>query len=755
MFKRKIITWKVNENFNITSIHTDLNSILHQKLLYFKNSFILKNDKWNIVLDQYIESNKEVWINYMTWFYNKLFSNDISYSKKVEQQKINYDKYEKIDISLKNSFYFSMKKPATEEISSSNYTYSSKIVQEIIDEYKNHILDSEELIIEFQYWYTEYSKLFKNILFWIKMIFQNNEENNEMFSSYTDKLQYVKFRFNIYTNSKNPDKLKDIIKKNLCIYGNKFNNYVINKKHIFKHLYSKLMIDNLTAQSIIIPIYNSVSANNKTKIIPYNRNVVENWMIKIKEKNNWIIYWRINKNNTVENKTELYINKDDSKSSWVIITGQTGAGKSFSYLPILLGEIIKSDKETKNEKFICIDPNTSMIWNINNILWKYTKYNQSSKLKSTNYKKVKDDKLFINKKLVFNPLLVKNLYLNSGNSNKFNDLLNFNSELILESIKGVYNESAFWANNEMIIKSIIELLILLNSEIYSKININNKNDSKTRVLFSIWDISNILNWFLKEKTLIEEYSNIFNKIIVKEWVLWDKCEKILIDIEYYIEQSKKNISLLNSSINKLKIFENSLKYTFWYGDISNISIDLKDLLLQDNAYTEFIWIDLWDFSFLEKEIITSFFITYSYFYWLQRNQFNPHLPKINITIDEFWSIVSWENLIKNLASTLAQCRKYKLSYVFLYQDLLLQKWVKEIYENMWHIICFSISTKQADFLLSDFNSWTNIELETKDLVNQNRWSFKILVKTKNENITLSCHGLNIHNRKDLNLILNQ
>jgi hypothetical protein len=47
------------------------------------------------------------------------------------------------------------------------------------------------------------------------MMFLNYEESQELFSSFSDKLEFVKFNFKIYTNSKNYEKLQEIVKKNL------------------------------------------------------------------------------------------------------------------------------------------------------------------------------------------------------------------------------------------------------------------------------------------------------------------------------------------------------------------------------------------------------------------------------------------------------------------------------------------------------------------------------------------------------------
>lgn len=770
MFTLEIMPWKINEIFQLSSINSDLNSILHQKWLIFKNIFILENINWNVYLKQFIESNKETWINFIKGFYDKLFNWDISYSRNSQQWKIDYNNYKKLNISLEKPFYFQLKKPWVEELSSWNYTYSSRVIKEIIEEFKDYLEENEKVIFEFEYWYTTYSKIMKNIFYWIKMFFQNQAENEELFWSFTDKLEFVKFNFSIYNNSKNHEKLKEVVRKNLWVYWNKFNRYAINNTSFFRNLYQKIQIDTLVSQSLNIPIQNNISKNNKTRIIPYWRNIIENNMIKTKEKNDWVIIWKINKDNIKENKKLLCINKNDLKNSHQILVWGSGSWKSYSSCSMTCWEIFKTIENKKvNDywsKFILIDPNTSLLLNINKVLKEYKKPNINN-LEIINYSKTKNDNLTNSKALVFNPLLLKDLYDYNANNDKFIDILNLHTETILESIKWTFDNSSFGANNQEILSVMLEFLILLNDEKYSKYRefskIDNSNFSKKQIeeyeeslmLFSIWDIVDILTWMLLNNKLLSPFDDLLSNIITKWWFIWKKWEFILEKMEYFLTLSKKDVALFNSTINKLKIYKDSLRKTFWSWNIWNITLDLKDLFLKNENITHFIWFDLWDFSQKEKEIITSFIINYSYYFWTKRDQFNKNLWQINLIIDEFWSLVWWENIISSLWKSMAQTRKFKLSYSLYYQDLTSQKWVREIYENIWYIIVFSISDKQAEFLINDLNSWSNVILEKKDLINQNRWEFKILLKTKNENITLSGEALDFNNQNELKIILNQ
>lgn len=770
MFTLEIIPWKINEIFQLSSINSDLNSILHQKGLIFKNIFILENINWNVYLKQFIESNKETWINFIKWFYDKLFNWDISYSRNSQQWKMDYNNYKKLNISLEKPFYFQLKKPWVEELSSWNYTYSSRVIKEIIEEFKDYLEENEKVIFEFEYWYTNYSKIMKNIFYWLKMFFQNQTENEELFSSFTDKLEFVKFNFSIYNNSKNHEKLKEVVRKNLWVYGNKFNRYVINKTSFFRNLYQKIQIDTLVSQSLNIPIQNNISKNNKTRIIPFARNIIENNMIKTKEKNDWVIIWKINKDNIKENKKLLCVNKNDLKNSHGLLVWGTGSWKSHSSVTMNCGEIFKSVENKKTNdywsKFILVDPNSSLLLNINKVLKEYKKPNLNN-LEIVNYSKTKNENITNSKTLVFNPLLIKDLYNYTDNNDKFIDILNLHTETILESIKWTFDNSSFWANNQDILIIMLEFLILLNNEKYSKYKdfskIDNSNFNKNQIeeyeesliLFSIWDIVDILSWMLLNNKLLSPFDDLISNIITKWWFVWKKWEYILEKIEYFLTLSKKDVALFNSTINKLKIYKDSLRKTFGSWNIWNITLDLKDLFLKNENITHFIWFDLWDFSQKEKEIVTSFIINYSYYFWTKRDQFNKNLWNINLIIDEFWSLVWWENIISSLGKSMAQTRKFKLSYSLYYQDLTSQKWVREIYENIWYIIVFSISDKQAEFLINDLNSWSNVILEKKDLINQNRWEFKILLKTKNENITLSWEALDFNNPNELKIILNQ
>ena len=137
------------------------------------------------------------------------------------------------------------------------------------------MIQKTELITKINHYYlrqkTKYSKLLKNIVFWFKSLFINNElELQELFSSFSDKLKFVEFYIKISTNAKKYKDIRDIAYKNFGVYENKFNKYKIeDSKSSFLKLKNKIQIDSLISHSLIIPIHNDISINNKSKKTMY------------------------------------------------------------------------------------------------------------------------------------------------------------------------------------------------------------------------------------------------------------------------------------------------------------------------------------------------------------------------------------------------------------------------------------------------------------------------------------------------------
>lgn len=524
MFTLEKFPWSTLDNNLSSSINSDLNSILSQIWIVYYSNYFLINENWKKIIRNFIWSNDEKWLIYMKKFYDRLYNGDIAYSKNFDNSIFNKKLDKSFYIKLDSLFYLQLKKPWINELDTQwNYNSSSRIFKQIFEESLELLDDWEVIRIDFEYQKTNYSKFWKNIVFWLKSLFINNElELEELYSSFSDKLKFVEFYIKISTNSQKYKDIRDIAYKNFQVYENKFNKYKLeNSKWSFLKLKNKIQIDSLISHSLIIPIHNHISLNNKSKLIPYWIDITNNNFLKNQNKNYEIIIWKVFKNNIIENKDFLILNDNQLKNKHSIIIGQSWSWKSYSLSPIIASRVIKSIKEFNYDKkywdkIIVIDPHSSFWNNITNIISKYEKNNKVNNFKKTIYSKNFDDWIEY-KKLIFNPLFVKDLSSYLDNEDKFLDLLNYNSDTILSAIKWFYDENAFWPRNQNLLKFFLNFLIILNLLKYENYKaIKNKESLddiekddllNNSMLYSIWDIVDILLELLQNQRLKD---NIFN-----------------------------------------------------------------------------------------------------------------------------------------------------------------------------------------------------------------------------------------------------
>ena len=60
------------------------------------------------------------------------------------------------------------------------------------------------------------------------MLFQNQMENEELFNTFSDKINFVETYIKISTNSLKFEEIKKIAKKNFEVYNSKYNSYKIS-----------------------------------------------------------------------------------------------------------------------------------------------------------------------------------------------------------------------------------------------------------------------------------------------------------------------------------------------------------------------------------------------------------------------------------------------------------------------------------------------------------------------------------------------
>jgi hypothetical protein len=74
-------------------------------------------------------------------------------------------------------------------------------------------------------------------------------------------------------------------------------------------------------------------------------------------------------------------------------------------------------------------------------------------------------------------------------------------------------------------------------------------------------------------------------------------------------------------------------------------------------------------------------------------------------------------------------RKFSIVYILAYQSVSYE--LKDLLNNLWVFIVFSLPPEQWRFFLPIVNAWSEQELTEKDIANLNRWNFYIIFDTIN------------------------
>lgn len=260
---------EVNEELLLSFIYTDINNLvsIDQKNEIYENNIIFSNKNWNKTINNFISSKNLTWLKFLKWIYDKIYK-ITSYSNKVDEKLFDDNNYNFfINVNLKNSYIFTVKKPGLDDFNETKYKTSFSVLN-FFNDFSDFLEDWEIIKFTFNYKYTHTSRIYKNILYNIKSLFLNNQKEEELFSSYTDKINYLLFNINISTNTKNKDILIKIIKKTFNNYENYFNKFHIeySNNHIpitFFNIYSKLQVDFLIWWWLFFLINNNFSKKSK------------------------------------------------------------------------------------------------------------------------------------------------------------------------------------------------------------------------------------------------------------------------------------------------------------------------------------------------------------------------------------------------------------------------------------------------------------------------------------------------------------
>ncbi len=269
----RIIPWTIWENQLINSIKSDLNAFHIKGIWFWIENYLYKN-KSSIKLEQYICSNSLEWLGYIMNFFVKLYASKISFSLKIKNGLLQYEKYKyQYRVGLNNHSTLQIKKLGA--IGGESFVTSSSIHGSIFQELAGFMNENEIIKTSFYFSRWEYSTLYKDFIYSQKSRTMNEEEEMSFMSSFSENQNMFLFRWNISHNLQFQD-TKGIISKNLSLYSSIYNSYQIRNIDDFWNYVSTgkrlLQPEAILSQWLFVPISNQFSENISSEIILPNRN---------------------------------------------------------------------------------------------------------------------------------------------------------------------------------------------------------------------------------------------------------------------------------------------------------------------------------------------------------------------------------------------------------------------------------------------------------------------------------------------------
>lgn len=541
---------------------------------------------------------------------------------------------------------------------------------------------------------------------------------------------------------------QEILAKNLWIYEGKWNRYTYqyNPRYIptLSQNYKKAQIDQFLGHGFITLIgsWNPAITGNISKIIPLSQNIqVNNGIVQGWENIQPAILWKWYLGLIQNQKKYVCLDTENLKNPHSLILWATGSGKSFSTSQFLGFEGVKMIEEDIHREvkssLIVIDPHNSLSRWIYSVLEvfnieKHYKYQSNFEVKEYSRDWVSKDNRKYNIplqhiELIFNPLDMGITSLRDDDKNLMKNI-HKTSIACLEGIKGVYNDSSFWAQNEDIIGTWIKLFVLLNY-----LRRKTEESEEYKGLYTLWDLHDLLVYIEQKWGVSPDIKAGLAKALTHpNSVIQNLADQLKNKLQFFINQLQGSKNYLSSSINKLSEFAYSLSRTFWkWVYYKAYTLNLEDLYLINQIKTQILLFNLWDYENTEKNIIASFLLSYSYFFASQKNHLNPiKLARHTIVLDEASSLLNGGNIIQILWKCLAEMRKYGVSYSFMMQSID-QKWFQEIYPNVGYILLFSVDMRQWRMIEEDINSWiSGTHITASDVINNRLGSFYAFFKFK-------------------------
>ncbi|MDD2892195.1 MAG: DUF87 domain-containing protein [Candidatus Gracilibacteria bacterium] len=761
-----------DETFLLASIKTDMNGLVNIKAEYTFKYLLFRNET-GIYLKQYISSNSEAGISFLLNFYEKLYSGSIAF-KKVNNPLLLHRSKHYYSIKTNHSHVFQICKPG--EIGLNTFSSSTGLIENVFNETALILKQGEFTQFEFKIIPSSYDQLTKAFLYTIKEIGKSEEYKEQLNGSFTDKLGFFLFDLKICHNLDNEKVFGEILYKNLRLYDSNWNyyEYKYSNKDYPKvaNRYRKGQMDMFLSHGLV----SLISENNRyvkklpSSIIPISPTLALNNGTGKKKGAYKTFIGKGFRDLRLNNQEYVALDLENLKNQHSIILGGTGAGKSFTTSQMIGFDTIKTIMDDKKKfeegellpksQVVIEDPHGSLkknfygmlsIFNQETFLQNMGNFQITEYVKNLNKEIIEEnlkDLPFKRSKLVFNPLYLGDL--KTSDPDEFLRQVNKASESCLDSIKGIYDETSFGAQNSEILFTVIKLFVIFNGlKIEANKNLDTGKNNEDKKIFTLSDIHKFLKYLEIHKSLPDWIKEDFKRGLNSEHSeIALEVAELKENIEYYLTQLQKNSGYLSSSINKVSDFSGGLKETFGGNtNTENYSLSLEEFFLKnDYQKTNIYFFDLGDFTQKEKAIVSSFILAYSYHYGTVRNYQNKkNLTKTSVWIDEADVILHGANILNIVASELSQVRKFGFQFSFFYQSVD-QEAFRLIYPNIGFMLVFSVDNKQFDLIGPDLNSGCFLkQLEAKDIINNQRgrfYGFFKFINGGNSTVLIEGFGMN-------------
>ena len=617
-------------------------------------------------------------------------------------------------VSLVKHHCFQVKKPG--ELGTDTFTHSSSVVAGILLECGKAVLPGQTLTASCSFIGAGRSKIAKHILYAVRAATLSAEKSEELDKSFSDRFPFFGFRFQIATDA-DGETVKSVVEKNLSSFSSPWNAYVADwATDDFQRRetwFRKCQSDQLLAHGLALPIFEASLTPAAPRLFPAGEAVRANGSLVLVQSSEQgsgsheqsPFLGKAFLSNILEDRAPFRLEAAKLKNGHGVVLGGTGSGKSYSTSWHIafqaIASITAAEGKPRGDDYLVVDPHGSLVPNILATLGKFHAKRQASRAGREWAARIyrpaaaapagapaaASSPWLLRADLRFNPLL--SAYL--PNEKDFSAEFSRHAQAVLDGLKGIWDEQSFGPRNEESINAGIRLFLLLN----------------TKKPTHPYALPDLLPFFqgLRQSGKIPDKERVGLAALLSDPLLRPEIRKetetvrgILSGI---VSALAENGSLLDSTLNKLGMFQGSLADVFGQGrPAADCPLGLRPLFLSQHEDARLHLFDLSELGYEEKGVVASFLLSYSYHYGTKKPK-TQNTPAHNLYIDEFSSLAQGENLLLQLARAMPEMRKYKVNYCVFLQEVS-QAGFAQVYPHCGYILAFSVDAKQRQMISEDF-----------------------------------------------------